>query len=342
MTDAFTSLTPPVAADDPAPVFADGLRARIDAIEARSDRAARRAGNVTWHLAQLNLGLFKAPLDAPEMQPFVAALDRINEIADASPGFVWRLKGDDGEPSSYVEVPGANDPLLASNLSVWTNLESLRDFMYRTDHASYLRRRAEWFDREKQPMTVAWWISAGTLPTLADAVRRLDHLREHGESDEGFHLSRTVPPPPATQQATTQQETSDMPTQTFIPYLTVGDSRAAMQFYAEVFGAEQSGEFFEMDDGRVGHCEMTLDSNTFYMADEFAEMKLQSPSEQGSNSVSLVINVDDCDAVYEHAVAAGATSERPPANQHGHRSGWFVDPWGHRWSPTSPAKPGML
>ena len=126
--------------------------------------------------------------------------------------------------------------------------------------------------------------------------------------------------------------------QVFIPYLTVGDSRAALQFYAEVFGAERTGELFEMEDGRVGHAEMTIGDQLIYMADEFSEMNLQAPTTQGSNSVSLVINVDDCDAVYEHAVLAGATGERPPADQHGFRSGWFVDPWGHRWSPTSAAK----
>jgi PhnB protein len=126
-----------------------------------------------------------------------------------------------------------------------------------------------------------------------------------------------------------------MSTQVLIPYLTVGDTRAALLFYAEVFGAEPSGELFEMDDGRIGHAEMTIASQVFYMADEFSEMNLASPQNQGSNSVSIVINVDDCDAVYAHALAAGATGERPPSNQHGHRSGWFVDPWGHRWSPTS-------
>ena len=120
-----------------------------------------------------------------------------------------------------------------------------------------------------------------------------------------------------------------------IPYLTVGDTRAALAFYAEVFGAEPSGELFEMPDGRIGHAEMTVSGQTVYLADPFPEMRLASPSEHGGNSVSIVIIVDDCDAVYRHALAAGATGEREPSDQHGRRSGWFVDPWGHRWSPTS-------
>ena len=200
---------------------------------------------------------------------------------------------------------------------------------YRTDHANYLRRRAEWFQRPAEAITVGWWIPAGTVPTLAEAVGRLEHLRAHGPSDEGFPLTRTIPDPPHRLEPTVASQ------QTFIPYLTVGNSRSALDFYAEVFGAERQGELFEMPDGQIGHAEMAIGDQIFYMADEFSEMNLASPATAGSNSVSLVIHVDDCDAVYEHAVAAGATGERPPANQHGFRSGWFVDPWGHRWSPTS-------
>ncbi|MEM7094491.1 MAG: DUF3291 domain-containing protein [Actinomycetota bacterium] len=345
MTDPLQALTPDPTNDGPSPDFAATLRRRVSAIEARADRAIR----AQWHLAQLNLGLFQYPLDAPEMAPFVAALDRINAIADASPGFIWRLTDDDGGPSSNVEVPGADDPLLASNLSVWTDLESLRDFMYRSDHFSYLRRRDEWFQRERQPMTVGWWIPAGTLPSLDDALERLERLRTDGPSDQAFPLGRTIPPAPThppdqetsmtTIQATNSPTTS---TQLLIPYLTVGDSRAALLFYGEVFGASQSGELFEMDDGRIGHAEMTIGDHVFYMADEFSEMKLASPANAGTNSVSIVIHVDDADAVYAHALEAGATGERAPANQHGFRSGWFVDPWGHRWSPTSAEKPGVV
>ncbi|MEM9464553.1 MAG: DUF3291 domain-containing protein [Actinomycetota bacterium] len=328
MTDPLRDLNPPEAVDSPSPGFVERLRARVHAIEARADRAPQG-----WHLAQLNLGVFKAPLDAPEMAPFAAALDRINAIADESPGFVWRLTDDDGGPSSNVEVPGSDDPLLASNLSVWRDYDSLREFMYRTDHASYLRRRAEWFERESIPMVVGWWVPAGTVPTLDEALDRLEHLRREGPSAAAFPLTRTIPDPPST---ATNQEVPAMG-QVFIPYLTVGDSRAALQFYGEVFGAERSGELFEMDDGRIGHAEMTIGDQVFYMADEFAEMQLHAPTAHGGNSVSLVIHVEDCDAVYEHALLAGATGERPPADQHGFRSGWFVDPWGHRWSPTSAA-----
>ena len=189
MADPFDTLMPHPIDEPPPPELADRVREAID-------RVASSGGVPMWHLAQLNLGVFNAPLDAPEMQPFAEALDRVNAIADRSPGFIWRLTDEDGGPSSNVAVPGADSPLLASNLSVWTDLESLRAFMYRTDHAAYLRRRQEWFQHVDEPMTVAWWIPAGTVPTLVDALRRLDHLREHGPSDVGFPLRRLVPPPP--------------------------------------------------------------------------------------------------------------------------------------------------
>lgn len=339
MTDPLTQLTTPVAADRPSAEFAASLRGRVEAIESRADRTRRSR----WHLAQLNLGVFRHTLEAPEMAEFVGALDRINDLADNSPGFVWRLTDADGGPSSNVEVPGATDPLLASNLSVWTDVDALRDFMFRSDHGAYMKRRAAWFERHTEPMTVAWWIPAGTTPTLEEALEKLDHLRANGPTNAAFPITRRIPdppldPPPPTEQTMTTQT---LQAQTFIPYLAVSDSRAAHQFYAEVFGAEQSGEFFEMDDGRVGHSEMTINGSVFYMADEFPEMELYQPGHERKSPVAIVINVDDCDAVYEHAVAAGATGERPPTNQHGHRSGWFIDPWGHRWSPTSAPKPGQ-
>lgn len=333
MTDPLIQLTDPAPPTEaPAEELAAQLKARVQAIEARVDRRRSSAPAQQWHLAQLNLGVFRAPLDAPEMQPFVEALDRINAIADTSPGFIWRLTDDDGGPSSNVSVPGATDPLLASNLSVWTDLESLRAFMYRTDHASYMRRRVEWFQRDPQPMIVAWWIPAGTLPSLEEALQRLDNLRQHGPSDEGFPLGRTIPPAP------NQSPSESEPTMALIPYLAVNGAREALAFYAEVFGAEQSGDLFEMGDGRVGHAEMKIDGQTVFLSDEFQEMDLYQPASDRKSPVAIVINVDDVDAVYAHALAAGATGERPPANQHGFRSGWFVDPWGHRWSPTGPEK----
>ena len=194
MSDPFVQLRTATdsSANEPAASFAEQLRRRVDDVTAGTDAAPRR-----WHLAQLNLGLFKESLDHPDMAPFVAGLDRINEMAELSPGFVWRLKDEDGNSSSFVEVPGAVDPLTASNLTVWEDLESLWNFVYKTDHVAYLRRRAEWFRHSDKPLTVAWWTPAGTLPTIHEACRRLEHFQDHGASDIGFGLGRTIPDPPS-------------------------------------------------------------------------------------------------------------------------------------------------
>jgi len=127
--------------------------------------------------------------------------------------------------------------------------------------------------------------------------------------------------------------------QQVIPYLMVSDARAAIDFYGEVFGAEISLEPIIMDDGRVGHVELRFGGSIVYMADEFPELGYLGPLERGGATTSFAINVADADETYAHAVEAGATADRPVVNQHGVRSGWFVDPWGHRWSPTSAEKP---
>lgn len=150
---------------------------------------------MSWHVAQLNLGRFVAPLESDEMAEFRLALDPINAIAESTPGFVWRLVDDDGASSSHVDVPGTDDPLMAPNMSVWQSVEALEHFMFRSGHAMYLRRRREWFLKQDRPVNVCWWIAAGEIPTLADAVRRLDHLAEHGPSEVGWTLRERVDPP---------------------------------------------------------------------------------------------------------------------------------------------------
>jgi len=173
-----------------------GVVSQLVETPGRQPHTGRYGGFMTsYHLAQLNLGLFRAPLDGGEMAEFVAALEPINALAEATPGFVWRLKGEDGGSSSFVDVPGHDDPLWAPNLSVWEDLESLKHFIYRSGHAIYLRRRAEWFQKPDRPINVLWWIPAGHLPTLHDAIKRLDDLASNGPSDQGWPLNKPFDPP---------------------------------------------------------------------------------------------------------------------------------------------------
>jgi hypothetical protein len=141
------------------------------------------SGVTTHELAQFNVARLVAPIDDPRIADFVAGLDAINALAEASPGFVWRFQTDDGNATS---VHPYGDELVIVNMSVWTTVEALADFAYRTGHVEYLRRRAEWFDRMGTPIVTLWWVPAGTRPSVDDGVARLEHLRAHGATAQAF------------------------------------------------------------------------------------------------------------------------------------------------------------
>jgi len=135
-----------------------------------------------WQLAQLNVALLKAPLDSPELKDFVDNLDRINELAESSPGFAWRLKGDGNDATSLRPL---GDNVLV-NMSVWCDAEALKNYVYQTAHAQIMRRRREWFARMAEAYLVLWWVPTGHQPTVAEAVARLKLLREKGPTPEAF------------------------------------------------------------------------------------------------------------------------------------------------------------
>ena len=136
------------------------------------------------HLAQLNVAVIRYETDDPRMAGFMDALDEINAIADASPGFVWRLQSDSGNATD-IRPDADNDQFLV-NLSVWTDVESLRDYVYRSDHTPFLRRRAEWFERPDEAHLVLWHVPAGHVPSIDEALERLDRLRRDGPSEHAF------------------------------------------------------------------------------------------------------------------------------------------------------------
>jgi hypothetical protein len=139
-----------------------------------------------WHLAQFNVARLHQPLDHPDTAEFVAALDAVNAVAEASPGFVWRLTDESGQSSSYVVA--YDDPLMIINLSVWETPEALSEFVFQSSHTPFLRRRRTWFQRLDEAYLVCWWIPRGEIPTVAEALRRLERLRIEGVSDEAFTL----------------------------------------------------------------------------------------------------------------------------------------------------------
>ena len=136
-----------------------------------------------WHVAQLNIGRMVAPITAPEVADFVANLEPINALADHSPGFVWRLQTDEGNATS---VHAFDDELLLLNMSVWESIEALRAFTYTTAHTAVLRRRAEWFERLAEAHLVLWWVPAGHVPSVDEAIERLERLRRDGPTPAAF------------------------------------------------------------------------------------------------------------------------------------------------------------
>jgi Domain of unknown function (DUF3291) len=143
------------------------------------------------HLAQLNIARLRAPIDSPELADFVAQLPEINGLAERSPGYVWRLQDGSGDATALRPF----EPDVIVNLTVWGSVEALRGFVYRSAHLEPLRRRREWFVPFDGPYLVLWWIPAGTLPTLAEAGKRLDLLRRLGPSSAAFTLQEPCPAP---------------------------------------------------------------------------------------------------------------------------------------------------
>jgi len=152
-----------------------------------------------YELAQLNIGIIRGPMDSPIMAEFVANLARINALADASPGFVWRLQTEAGDATT---IRPFDDPNQLVNMSVWSDADALRRFVYRSAHAEILRRRREWFEPLTEAIMVLWWVPRGHRPTVVEAMARLTLLRANGPTPEAFTFRQTFPPPdaPATEQ----------------------------------------------------------------------------------------------------------------------------------------------
>jgi Domain of unknown function (DUF3291) len=144
-----------------------------------------------YHIAEVNIGRVRASLEDESMQGFVSRLDEINELAERSPGFVWRLKSDVG-PSSYLKP--YDDERILVNLSVWESVETLKDYTYRTAHAEVLRDRKNWFEKFSGMYLALWWVPVGHAPSVDEAKQRLEHMEKHGPSQFAFTFKTVMPP----------------------------------------------------------------------------------------------------------------------------------------------------
>lgn len=145
-----------------------------------------------FHIAQINVARMKGVnKEDPVMKEFTDNLDRVNELADTSEGFIWRLKDDSNNATSFSP---ADDVQLLINVSVWESIESLEHFTYRTFHSDFVRRRKEWFHQFGKAYYALWWIPAGQLPTLEEALAKLDKLQSNGPSSLVFDFKNRYPP----------------------------------------------------------------------------------------------------------------------------------------------------
>ena len=143
-----------------------------------------------FELAQFNISTLRHPLDHPDIADFVDGLEAINHLADASPGFVWRLQTDTGNATEIQMFP---NPLTLVNMSVWESVDALKAYVYRSDHMDFFRRRAAWFEPDAKRVAL-WHIPPGAVPQLDEAVRRVEFLERNGASPYAFGFAK--PPVP--------------------------------------------------------------------------------------------------------------------------------------------------
>ncbi|KAL7574532.1 hypothetical protein ACA910_015887 [Epithemia clementina (nom. ined.)] len=141
-------------------------------------------------LAHMNYARLVAPLDDPCMSEFNLALDPVNALSRATPGYVWSL--DHTTEQDRMDVPLLrSDPLLMPQLSLWESHQGLSHFAFKSGHAIYLKRKKEWFTSPPAPWSVCWWFLPSNQqphPTLALAFGKLDQLRANGPAETAFDL----------------------------------------------------------------------------------------------------------------------------------------------------------
>lgn len=139
------------------------------------------------HLAQLNIAKARDTMNSEAMKGFVNRLDEINALADSKFGFVWRLQTEDGDSTS---IQAFDDPALIVNMSVWTDIDSLKNFVYKSIHVELIRDREAWFSKVQQVHQVLWWIPENHIPSIEEGKIKLQHLEENGPSEQAFTFAK--------------------------------------------------------------------------------------------------------------------------------------------------------
>ena len=147
----------------------------------------------TWHLAQINIGkIVGVNINDPVMKTFVDQLEEINALAEGSKGFVWRLKD---EHNNATNINPFGDNRIIVNMSVWESMDDLTNYIFKGRHAEVMRNRKAWFENFGKPYTAFWYVRAGHVPTVTEAIERLTHLQDNGPSAFAFDFKTRFPKP---------------------------------------------------------------------------------------------------------------------------------------------------
>ncbi len=151
-----------------------------------------QCNRMEYHLAQINIAKLLKPIDHPQIADFVNQLDEINALAEQHKGFIWRLKDD--ESNDATSINPFKEPDMIVNMSVWENVDSLKEYVYDSGHVNVFIRRKEWFEKPTKAHMALWWIEKGKLPTVEEGKQRIEYLQEHGNSKHAFTFREIVYP----------------------------------------------------------------------------------------------------------------------------------------------------
>lgn len=144
-----------------------------------------------YHLAQINIAQGKDARNSIIMKGFVDRIEEINAIADKAPGFIWRLQGEEGDATT---IQAFDDPNLLVNMSIWEDIESLKNYVYRSFHVELIQDRDAWFDKIISVHQTMWWIPAGYIPSIDEAKQKLALLEKHGPTQDAFTFAKPFKP----------------------------------------------------------------------------------------------------------------------------------------------------
>lgn len=136
------------------------------------------------HIAQINIAAFKTTKDDPIMQDFYDNIERVNAAAANSPGFIWRY--DDVE-HAHLHNP-FNDNEMVVNMSVWQDINTLSDYVFKSLHLEIMKRKQEWFSSMKSMHLAIWYIEPGHMPTLEEGKKKLSHMDIFGSTPLAFNF----------------------------------------------------------------------------------------------------------------------------------------------------------